>query len=302
MSTDSSLSHASSPASVWRCCVAPLKRFPAKCTLAAILGSLAAVPAAQAAENPYDGNWHFTLTPYLWLPSVDGSLTLNIPPGSSGGPNGGTADVGVGAGDVLAKLNFAFMAAGEARKGNWSLATDFIYLDLSVDETDVKSITSPGGIIEIPIDTASKTSLSGFVWTVAGAYTLINGLGGSLDLLAGFRDLQLETSLEWQFAGPVGAFPQSGGFSNTQVLWDGIIGVKGRIGLGDSGNWFIPYYADIGTGASDFTWQALAGVGYAFGWGDLHLDYRALHYQIENSRVIKELTLHGPTLAVTFHF
>jgi hypothetical protein len=267
-----------------------------------ILGSLALMPAAQAAENVYDGNWHFSLTPYLWLPSIDGELTFVIPPGSSGGPNGGSVDVGAGSEEILASLNFAFMGTGDVRKGRWSLVTDFIYLDLSVDKTDVKSITGPGGIIDIPIDTSSKTSLSGYIWTLAGAYSLATGPGATLDLLAGFRDAQLEVSLEWQFAGPVGSFPQSGGFSNVSVLWDAIVGVKGRIRLSESGNWFIPYYADVGTGASDFTWQGVIGVGYSFGWGDLHLDYRALGYKIDDGRLIKDLTLHGPALAATFHF
>jgi hypothetical protein len=30
----------------------------------------------------------------------------------------------------------------------------------------------------------------------------------------------------------------------------------------------VAYYTDIGAGQSDFTWQAFAGVGYRFAWGD----------------------------------
>src|SRR4030095_3131154 len=79
--------------------------------------------SAQGAENPYDGNWHFMLTPYLWLPSVDGQLTFDVP-GSGGSP-----DFTVRAGNILENLDIAFMATGDVRKGGAMLFTDFIYLD-----------------------------------------------------------------------------------------------------------------------------------------------------------------------------
>ena len=37
--------------------------------------------------------------------------------------------------------------------------------------------------------------------------------------------------------------------------------------FGPNREWFVPYYADIGTGQSDFTWQAIGGIGYAFSGG-----------------------------------
>ena len=41
-------------------------------------------------------------------------------------------------------------------------------------------------------------------------------------------------------------------------LWDGIIGIRGYVGLGQS-KWAIPYYLDVGTGTSAITSQAMAG-------------------------------------------
>ena len=60
-------------------------------------------------------------------------------------------------------------------------------------------------------------------------------------------------------------------------LWDGVVGVRGRVTLANSA-WFVPLYLDAGTGTSKFTWQGLLGVGYAFGWGDLLLVYRQLAF------------------------
>lgn len=266
---------------------------------------MAPLAKAQPAENPYDGDWHFALTPYLWVPGVTGNLRFDVPPGGLGGAGllGGRVDVDISASDVLAKLNFAFMAAGQARKGNWSINTDFIYLSLGGQASTVGDITGPGGNVEIPIDVGTKSGLSGFIWTLTGGYTLVNKPGGSLDLFAGFRDLQLKASVDWRFSGPIGSLlPSTGSFSKTGDVWDAIVGIRGRINLDENGNWFIPYYADIGAGSSSTTWQALAGVGYSFGWGNLSFSYRYLNYYTSKSFIIKDLTLAGPTLGATFHF
>jgi hypothetical protein len=45
--------------------------------------------------------------------------------------------------------------------------------------------------------------------------------------------------------------------------------MRGYFMLGD--NWYIPYYADIGTGGSDLTWQLFGAIGYRFSWGDIRL-------------------------------
>jgi len=259
----------------------------------AVMGLLFAAPA-RAAEDPYDGNWHFDFAPYLWLPSLDGTLRFDLPNGS---PN-----VNVSAGAILEELDFAFMGAGDARKGNWSIFTDFIYLDLSTDNATVRSVSGPGGVVEIPINVNTRSGMKGFLWTLAASYTLLRGPGASLDVFAGFRDAQLKPFLDWDFAGPLGFFPQTGSTSDTYVVWDGIIGLKGKIRLSQSGTWFIPYYADVGWGSSSSTWQALIGVGYAFDWGDMHLTYRHLHYNTDANRVIDDLSLSGPTLGATFHF
>ncbi len=261
--------------------------------MSAIVGLLFAAPA-RAAEDPYDGNWHFTLTPYLWLPSLDGTLRFDLPNGS---PN-----VSASKGDILENLDFAFMATGDIRRGNWSAFTDFIYLDLSDDNAEVRSVTLPGGVVEIPIDVGTQAGVKGYLWTLAASYTLVRGPAASLDVFAGFRDAQLKPSLDWQFAGPLGLFPQAGSASDTAVIWNGIIGLKGKIRLSESGTWFIPYYGDIGWGGSSSTWQALIGVGYAFDWGDMHLTYRHLHYNTDGNRLIDDLSLSGPTLGATFHF
>ena len=75
-------------------------------------------------------------------------------------------------------------------------------------------------------------------------------------------------------------------------LWDGAVGVRGSLGLGGD-HWFVPYYADIGAGSSSLTWQAITGVGYKFGWGDLNLFYRYLRYDMQHDDLLQNVSFYG---------
>lgn len=69
-----------------------------------------------------------------------------------------------------------------------------------------------------------------------------------------------------------------------------------------AGRWIFPYYADVGAGASDLTWQASVGLGYRYDWGDLKLEYRHMNYQGDEDALVQELTMSGPSLGATFRF
>jgi len=84
--------------------------------------------------------------------------------------------------------------------------------------------------------------------------------------------------------------------------WDAIVGFKGRTALGDERRWFIPYYADVGTGESKVTWQAMAGIGYAFRWGDVVAAWRYVDYEMKSGKKVENLTFNGPAVAAVFHW
>lgn len=275
------------------------RRFVLLPALASFLAVLSAVSKAEGATDPYDGDLHFTLTPYLWLPTTSGRVTFSAPAGVAGNPS---FSFDISPIDLLRKLDFGLMGAGEMRKGNWSVFTDLVYIKVSGEKAAVKTITGPGGTVEFPIDAGTQLGLKGFIWTLAPGYTVYRTSAATLDLFAGFRDVQFKPSLEWRLAGPLDIFPQTGSTSNAIVVWDGLIGAKGRVALSGDGKWFAPYYADVGIGAKAFTWQALAGVGYAFDWGDLHLDYRALYYSPEKTTALDHLIMYGPSLTANFRF
>ena len=262
--------------------------------------SLSASPAiAPAADrvDPYDGGWHFTLTPYLWLPNVNGTINGKVPGSRLGDFRASTQ---IGPNDYLKNLQFGAMVTGEMRRGDWSVFTDIIYIDFGDQRSRVRNITGLEGRTLGSIDRNATTSLSATVWTLAGALTLVNQPMGNLDLLAGFRYVNIASELKLNISGTEGLIDISTRSSRDLTEWDGIIGVKGRVRLG-AGRWYMPYYLDVGTGSSNWTWQALLGVGYAFDWGDVNLSIRNLSYDF-NGKNDTDLRLTGPTLGATFRW
>jgi len=85
-------------------------------------------------------------------------------------------------------------------------------------------------------------------------------------------------------------------------MWDGIIGVKGRASFGANREWFVPYYLDVGTGQSDFTWQGIIGIGYQFHWGAVTAAWRYLDYEFKSGKPLESLNLSGPAIGVTFRW
>ena len=119
------------------------------------------------------------------------------------------------------------------------------------------------------------------MWTLAGGYAVLHEPAGDLDVFAGTRLLNFSSTLNWNFAGPIGSLAKSGSVEDTKNFWDGIVGVKGELRFGQS-NWFMPYYADIGAGSNNWTWQAALGAGYRFSWGDVVFKMRSLTYNSDD--------------------
>jgi hypothetical protein len=258
--------------------------------------ALLATAAPCRADSVPSEQWSFALTPYVWLPTVHGTLNFNPPPPSPGAPS-----VALEPSRYLSSLDLALMLGFEARKGDWSVFTDAIYLEFSNEKAAVRSVSGPGGIVQIPVNSNTSVGLKSVIATLAGGYTVARSDSATLDVFGGVRYMTMEASLDWQFAGSVGLLAQSGTTSERDELWDGIVGVRGRLKWGGS-KWFTPYYLDVGTGASALTWQALTGIGYSFGWGDVILTYRYLAYDMKDEKLLQNTSFGGLALGASFHF
>ena len=274
----------------------------ARLILLATLAALALCgPLSAAAETP--GNeWKFSITPYLWLPNIDGTLKYSAPSGTSGSP-----EVQVGPNDYLENLRLAFMISGEVRKDRWLAFTDAIYLDFASEKSSVKSINFGGDRVSSSANVSTDSSLKAGAWTLGAGYAVLPGRPVEMDVFGGLRYLGLHASSDWQLTttvtGPGGGqtFPRAGNITERADLWDGIVGVRGRIWLGGS-NWSIPYYSDIGTGSSSLTWQGMLGIAYSFKVVSLTLAYRHLYYDQKNDKLIQDMRFSGPALGVGFRW
>lgn len=252
---------------------------------------------AQQAEG-----WTFAITPYLWLPNVDGTLKYSVPPGAGGAP-----EVGVGPNNYLENLSAALMLSGEARRGRWSILSDLIYLNFEKEGSSVRSVDFGGSAVSTSANLSTRSSLKGVQWTLAGGYTVRQSTRATLDVLGGLRYLGIEAKTDWELAaavsgpGPGQTFPSSGNASRREDIWDAIIGMRGRVSLGES-EWFMPYYLDVGTGSSRLTWQGLVGIGYRFKWGDALLAYRHLAYDQSDDKLFQDFRFSGPALGGSFRF
>lgn len=247
-----------------------------------------------AAPSPAE-DWQFGITPYIWLPNIEGDGTADPP------PDGGAPAFEVGPVDYLDNLDFVVMLAGEARRGSWSLRSDVIYLDFSNQRSAVKTVSGPGGVIEIPVDAGTTSSFTGLEVQATIGYWLVDQPNRAVEIFGGLRYLDISFDLNWEFEAPLDLLPQSGQIEQSAAPLDLIVGTNARFGLGD-GKWFVPLHADLGTGDSSLTWQLSAGVGYSFSWGDLLFVYRHLEYQQDDGELLESLALSGPALGASFKF
>jgi opacity protein-like surface antigen len=262
-------------------------------TVASLFLALSLPAAAQTGTAVPTEAWAWRVGLNGWFPSVHSSTQLDL-------PNGGNISAETDPGSYLSKLKFAFMGTLEARRGPWSFLADALYLNIGDLRSKVRSISGPTGIVTVPIDAGTRSDLKGFIGTFEGGYAMMQTPGARADVVAGVRYASLKTKLDWQLSGPTGGLATEGGVEATKDFLDGVVGVRGNTNLGD--NWDFRYYVDAGAGSSRFTWQALAGVGYRFSWGDAVLGYRHLAYEFHNDRPISDVKFSGPQIEVGFKF
>ena len=258
--------------------------------------------AAQAQSAAPADEWKFSITPYLWLPNINGTLKYGIPPGAPGSP-----EVEVGPNQWLQSLETIVLLSGEVRKDRWSVFTDVIYLGFAKESSSVKAIDFGGSLVSSSLNVATSSWLRGTNVTLGAGYAVKAGKAAPLDVFAGLRYFDVSAGTDWQLTAAVSGpgagqtFPLSGSISGSIAIWGAIVGVRGRYQPGSS-DWSVPYYLDIGTGTASLTYQAMLGIAYSFGWGDATLAYRDLYFDQKDDRFIQDLRFSGPALGATFRF
>ena len=192
-------------------------------------------PAA-APQGTTGAGWEFSVSPYFFLASLDGSV----------GVVGQRAEVNASFRDLFRNLDFAMMGQFEARKGNWSILADGMYMSLSGERVTPSPFF---GDIEVEV---KETIIEPAV-----AYRVLRAERGSIDLVGGVRFWHVKTHLTFQPR--ILPLVDVEGSKN----WaDPIVGARGSASL--SPRVFVLGRFDVGGfgTASDFTGQAFGGVGF----------------------------------------
>jgi len=261
-------------------------------TLVACAALAPATSLAQASDE-----WRFGAQIYGYFPSLEGKT--NFP------ASGGSPSVEVDVDKLLSDLKFVFMGSFEAKKGRWGGFTDVMYLDVGSNRSGTRDLIIGGIPIPGTAEASVNYDLKGWIWTIAGEYALMAQPDATMDVFLGARMADLEQTIDWGLTGNIGGIPAAGrtGGSNVgRTNWDGIVGAKGRWYFTGDRRWFDPWYADIGTGDSDLTWQVMGGIGYAWNAVDVVLAYRYLDYDFGSGKPFTALSLGGPQLSVVFRW
>ncbi len=192
-----------------------------------------AAPKPQPSPDP---GWEFSVAPYFFLASLDGTV----------GVVGQQAQVNARFRDLFRNLDFAAMGQFEARKGNWSILVDGQYMSLSGERVTPSPFF---GDIDVEVKEA--------IVEPSVAYRVLKTERGSIDVLGGVRFWHVNTHLTFQPR--ILPLVDVEGSKN----WaDPIVGARGAVGL--SPRTFAFGRFDVGGfgAASDFTGQVLGGVGF----------------------------------------
>lgn len=82
--------------------------------------------------------------------------------------------------------------------------------------------------------------------------------------------------------------------------WNGIVGLEGKKQLND--RWYMDYYADIGTGNANLTWQAKLGGGYQFNKWTATFGLRYLRWNFKEDESLDKLRVIGPWVGARWVF
>ncbi len=245
----------------------------------------ALAPVGTAAQDAPSDAWQWTGSLYLWGAGIDGTTRFG-------------SDVSVSFGDILDNLDFGVLASLEAQRGKWFVLGDIVYLDVSAGQASSRPVLPglPGG--GVTIDSTAAVGVKGTVFNLVGGYELVQDRNLTLHGVFGARYLSLDATVN--LAITTGGLGRSVNVNRSENKLDAVVGLRGRARIDD--RWFVPFYLDVGTGQSDFTWQAFAGIGYNFGRSDLVFGYRHIGWEFDGSGLLTDIAFSGPGLKYSYRF
>jgi hypothetical protein len=243
--------------------------------LVATLGVSVLVPA-RPAHAQTDGEWHISLTPYVWLAGMNGRL----------GFADGIADVDLSYGDVLDKRDITVRALLEARRDRWWARLDITYVSMS-DERAIDE-GSGGDVIFAHDQTVLQPELGYTVYEMES--------DGGIDLLVGGR--YWHPKLDVTSSAATGSVDIASG---SRSWFDATVGARVRVT--PAPRWPLSALGDVGAGGSKLTWQATGAVGFDLSTCCALIGaYRHLDIDYDRDQLIYDTYLSGFALGLGIRF
>ena len=235
--------------------------------------------------------WKFGLAPYLWVPAMQGEITVR----------GHTVDVDLDLEDTLDlvfdSLKFAFMGRAEAHKGPLLFTLDLLYLDLEGDQTTTRGLRAELTTQLLITEFGAGYRLGTFaLGPVVYPYL-------ALDFLAGGRYVFLETGLD--ITG--GRFGRAADIERDVDWIEPFVG--GRVTLRFSNRAAVIVRGDAGGFGvgSDLTWSLVGTFQYYLSRAvSLDIGYRVLDIDYDQGSGANlfrfDVRMHGPLFGAVFRF
>jgi len=236
---------------------------------------LAASPAA--AQAPAGDSWRVTVAPYFLGAGMNGTTTVK----------GQDVTVDMSFSDILKNLQFGAMGLVVARKGQWGVGGDAIWMALGANGT------APG-----PVGVTASTDMSQGAFAFYG----LRRLAPYADVFFGGRVNYLSANLR------INSPLQVRSVDGAKTWFDPLVGLQLR--TPENGKrWHAQVYTEFGGFGvgSTFTWQIFPTVGVDVAkWASLEFGYRWLDIDYssgENTTLFKyDVLTQGPVLGFAFRF
>ena len=242
---------------------------------------VAAKTVTSASSSSTSDEWHYEITPYIWLAGITGNLRVRDT----------TVRIDSSGGDVLSQVDFAFATHFEAHKNRIGFFVDENYVNLGTSGLG----NGPGPLL-IPYDVQPTMN----IFEVGPSYT-IYALPNEDSSLPDVFSVEALGGLRWFHLG-LGLTAGNNHAEGSRNLVDGFGG--GRIKFRPHPKWTLIGKATIGGGGSQSAWTATGLLDYQFHRNfSVNGGYQVLDMNADNSSNVVGFDgrLKGIIMGLTIH-
>ena len=204
--------------------------------------------------HPSDQGWHVSISPYLWLPGLHGTI----------GAMGHDASVHASFSDIFSNFSFALMGTLDTRYNRIVMPLDFMWIRLTNDKASPFDVLATSAKIKVNLD----------VLTQKFGYRVVDTEKFKLDALAGVRYWHAGTTVDLVSS----VLPKTNFYGSADWV-DAVGGARFQVLLAPK--LALTIAGDAGGGGANSDYQVAGLIGWEFkkftlqtGWRYMTVNYR----------------------------